>query len=84
MHYTQIAMFCRLSLLASVMIFVISLVIMRTAPVSFQAEYHNFLYGNAKLEGKRGAVTSGVGICSKIGVDVIRKGGNAADAVSLR
>lgn len=29
-------------------------------------------------------MASEVGICSKIGVDVIKKGGNAADAVSLR
>lgn len=38
----------------------------------------------AKLAGQRGAVTSGVGICSRIDFDVIEKGGNAVDAVSLR
>lgn len=32
-------------------------------------------------EGKRGAVASENGICTQIGIDLMRKGGNAADAL---
>jgi gamma-glutamyltranspeptidase len=33
------------------------------------------------VSGSIGAVTSGAAVCSKIGLDAIKEGGNAADAV---
>ncbi len=37
--------------------------------------------GKSSLEGGYGAVTCGQEICSKVGRDILRAGGNAADAV---
>jgi gamma-glutamyltranspeptidase len=43
--------------------------------VSARPEHHN----DAKL----GAVASEAATCSKIGIEILKQGGNAADAVSL-
>jgi gamma-glutamyltranspeptidase / glutathione hydrolase len=41
-------------------------------------------YGPQYAPGHLGAVASESSICSQIGIDLLKKGGNAADAVSSR
>ncbi len=51
---------------------------------AFAAPLHSIALPNHECLDKRGAVASEVSTCSRIGVDLIQKGGNAADAVSGR
>jgi len=76
----------RLGLLAilSLLLIVTYLPKANTSPLEFSQRDPNSDHGSTKIApGKLGAVASESSICSRHGVDILKIGGNAADAVSI-
>jgi gamma-glutamyltranspeptidase/glutathione hydrolase len=76
----------RLGLLAilSLLLIVTYLPQAKTSPLDFSERAPNTDGSHTRIApGKLGAVASESSICSQHGVDILKKGGNAADAVSV-
>lgn len=74
-------MACFVCILSALTVFSYARLSVSTAHLSFDAWKPHELHESG--EAKAGAVVSMSAHCTKVGIDVLRKGGNAADAVRL-